>query len=250
MRSFAGELRIAELAAVEAGTALAKKYGSAPSGVRIKDGRASELVSDADLTADAVIRSVLLDAYPDDGIFSEEAAPTPGGAGRRWVIDPLDGTTNFLYGVPLWAVSIALEQDGQVLVGTVYDPLRDELFSSSSHTIGGGVRLGVLTDHGIDESVVSCLLGTRRAADRRIQAFLGQLRGKREFGATALELAWVAAGRLDGCLYYRGSTPWDWMAGERLIIDAGGVVIPQPFDGADFTFAGSPALAAALSQYG
>ncbi len=246
MSALENELRTAEDAALAAGRVLKARFGAAPTGVRVKGGRMTELVSDADMAADSVIRSLLLAAHPEDGIISEEVAPEPGSSGRHWVIDPLDGTTNYLCGIPFWAVSIALKLDDEVLVGAIYDPMRDELFSSAATASSRGVALKASTRDAVEEGVVSCLLSAQGMSETRVLALLKRFRAKRELGATALELAWVAAGRMDGCIYRRDGTPWDWLAGERLILDAGGVVLLEPFDGADFSFAGSAGMAKAM----
>jgi myo-inositol-1(or 4)-monophosphatase len=187
------------------------------------------MVSDADRDAEGVIERILLGARPDDGLLAEEGAESEGTSGRSWVVDPLDGTTNFLYGFPAWAVSVALEDSGGALVGVGCDPVRDETFAAAR---GLGSRLN---DEPIEvnepERLGSALIATGFGYDaerRRVQAqklveVLPGVRDVRRAGAASLDLGWVAAGRLDG-YYVRGLKPWDWAAGRLVLAEAGGAV--------------------------
>jgi myo-inositol-1(or 4)-monophosphatase len=197
------------------------------------------MVSDADHAAEEAIVELLRAERPDDGLLGEEGASVEGASGRRWVVDPLDGTTNFLYGIPQWAVSIALEDGAGSLVGVVFSPVAGELFRAER---GGGSFLGRIAPQGQPSSyerlriregatLHRSLLATGFGYDanrRRVQAaaaahILPRVRDIRRAGAAALDLAWLAAGRLDG-YWERGLKPWDWAAGRLLVAEAGGAV--------------------------
>ena len=191
---------------------------------------ATDPVSEADRQAEALIVQRLLDARPDDGILGEEDADNrPGTSGLCWVIDPLDGTVNFLYGIPQWCVSIAVRDEVGPLAGVVYDPNLDEVFAAAR---GHGATLGQrpLQVSGADD-LSGALVATGFAYDPDVRRDQGALasgllevaRDLRRAGAAALDLAWVAAGRLDAYLEY-GLAPWDWAAGSLLVTEAGGAV--------------------------
>jgi myo-inositol-1(or 4)-monophosphatase len=187
-------------------------------------------VSEADHAAERLITERLLDARPGDGLLGEEdAANRSGTSGLRWVIDPLDGTVNFLYGLPQWCVSIAGEDHAGALVGVVYDPIRDECFTairgSGAHLDGHDLAVSdppdlqrtlVATGFGYDVAV-------RSDQGRLVAAMLGVVRDVRRNGAAALDLAWTAAGRFDAYVEH-GPAPWDWAAGRLLVEEAGGTV--------------------------
>ena len=189
----------------------------------------TDLVSDADRAAEDAIVALLSDARPDDGLLGEEGSSSDGSSGRRWVVDPLDGTTNFLYGIPQWAVSIALEDADGELLGVVLDPLTGELFRA---TRGGGTELDGRPVRVRDcDDLSRALIATGFSYDpdaRREQAaaathILPRVRDIRRAGAASLDLAWLAAGRLDG-YFERGLKPWDWAAGRLLVTEAGGEI--------------------------
>jgi myo-inositol-1(or 4)-monophosphatase len=216
------------------------------------------MVSDADRDAEALIRDLLAAERPDDGLLGEEGAQADGESGRRWVVDPLDGTTNYLYRFPAWVVSVALEDAdtlaggaGGALVGVVHDPLHRETFSA---TRGGGARRNgrEIAVSGV-ETLDSALIGTGfgYAADRRasqatvVAELLPRVRDIRRAGAAALDLCMVACGRLDG-YYERGLNPWDWSAGALIAAEAGAVV--RPLSGEPFgLLCASPAIAEPLA---
>ena len=209
------------------------------------------MVSDADRDAEAVIERILLGERPNDGLLAEEGAHNEGSSGRRWVVDPLDGTTNYLYGFPAWVVSVGLEDTGGGLVGVVLDPLRDELFGA---TRGAGARLNgepieVSGCDRLDSALVATGFGydaDRRAGQAAVlQRLLPAVRDIRRAGAAALDLCMVAAGRLDG-YYERGLQPWDWAAGSLIVREAGGTVIDLDGEPAGMV-AASPAIAAELA---
>ena len=207
----------------------------------------TDVVTQTDLRAEKRVRAVLLEATPAAGILGEEGGTTAPGARLQWVIDPLDGTINFVYGVPLFAVSIAASVDGDVVAGAVVDVLRAELFSAHH---GGGARLD-----GGQISVSSCsslpqaLVTTGfayRAELREIQGevahrVLSRARDLRCFGSTALELCWVACARVDG--YFQRSTEiWDRAAGALIAEEAGArVEMPCP-ENDDLVLATSPGV--------
>jgi myo-inositol-1(or 4)-monophosphatase len=187
------------------------------------------MVSDADREAEAAISELLRRERPDDGLLAEEGAEAASESGRRWVIDPLDGTTNFLYGYPAWCVSVALEDAQGPLVGVVHDPLRGETFAARRD--GGATLDGAPLRIGSPASLATALVATgfSYSADVRarqadvLRSVLPRVRDIRRGGAAALDLAGVAAGRLDA-YFERGLKPWDWCAGTLLVREAGGVV--------------------------
>jgi myo-inositol-1(or 4)-monophosphatase len=190
----------------------------------------ADFVSEADLEAEAAIRSVLAAALPDAAWRGEESGYTNGSSDREWVVDPLDGTTNFLSGIPHFAVSIALREHGETLCGVVFQPLTGELFAAERG--GGATRNGVpirISSRDRWEQVVLATGIPHRGSDRHLSfaAELAALRervaGVRRFGSAALDLAWVACGRFDG-FWERGLHAWDVAAGNLLVREAGGVV--------------------------
>lgn len=193
-------------------------------------GAPTNLVTEMDARAEALILEALGRAFPDDAILSEEAGSRPGSSGRRWIVDPLDGTTNYAHGLPIFAVSIALQARGQIEVGVVFDPSHDELFVAER---GGGAfvngeRLSVSAARALDESLLATGFpyDIRTTADTNLPeyaAFSLRARAVRRFGSAVLYLAWVAAGRLDG--YWELTLgPWDVAAGSLLVEEAGGRV--------------------------
>ncbi|HEX8074171.1 MAG TPA: inositol monophosphatase family protein [Thermoleophilaceae bacterium] len=212
------------MAARSAGELLLRRFGGPARGVERKSS-STDMVSDADREAEDAIVAVLGRERPDDGLLGEEGAAAPGSSGRRWVVDPLDGTTNFLYGIPQWAVSVALEGS----VGVVFDPVRDELFSAeqgdgaSLNGMALKMREGVPLERALVATGFSYDAGMRARQADVAARLLPAVRDVRRAGAAALDLAWLAAGRLDG-YYERGLKPWDWAAGRLLVVEAGGVV--------------------------
>ena len=191
---------------------------------------ATDMVSDADHAAEAVVVEVLARERPDDGLLGEEGSSAVGSSGRRWVVDPLDGTTNYLFGIPQWAVSVALEEgDEGGVVGVVFDPVRDELFAAArgeGAALNGG-RISLRDPAPLEQSLVATGFSyepaVRAAQAETLRTVLPRVRDVRRAGAASLDLAWLAAGRLDG-YYERGLQPWDWAAGRLLVTEAGGEV--------------------------
>ena len=226
-------LGLATQTARAAGALLREHAQGAPTNVTSKSSRTDQ-VSDADRAAEALIVTRIRAARPGDRIVAEEGGGGDGesgggGSGLTWYIDPLDGTTNVLYGTPHWAVSIGCEDEDGAVAGAVYDPLRDELFAAQR---GGGAYLGTrqlavrpLADPG------TALVATgfsydpaERGAQAAVMARLApKIRDLRRCGAASLDLAWVAAGRLDAYIEVMRSR-WDWSAGALLVREAGGQV--------------------------
>jgi fructose-1,6-bisphosphatase/inositol monophosphatase family enzyme len=220
------DLELAERAARAAGEVLLSYYGRPPEGVESKSS-ATDLVSDADREAERTIRELLETERPRDGLVAEEGSRAEAASGRRWVVDPLDGTINFLYGFPAWAVSVALEDADGALVGVVHSPIHGETFRAAR---GEGAFLGdrelrVGPPRPLEQALVAT--GFSYEPDRRaVQAeaigkLLPRARDIRRAGAAALDLAWVAAGRVDA-FFERGLHHWDWAAGRLLVEEAGG----------------------------
>ncbi|MBY5164301.1 inositol monophosphatase family protein [Salsipaludibacter albus] len=191
---------------------------------------ATDPVTDADRASERHIVDALLAARPDDGIVGEEdTGDRAGTSGLRWVIDPLDGTVNYTYRNPQWAVSIAVVDDDGPLAGAVVDPGRGEVFAAARD--GGATLDGAPLQVTPVEDLALTLVGTGFGYDPRVRAVQGRqvadlvarVRDVRRGGSAALDLAWVAAGRLDAYWEY-GLNPWDWAAGSLLVTEAGGIV--------------------------
>jgi myo-inositol-1(or 4)-monophosphatase len=222
-------LALAEGVAREAGKLLLERFGDPATGLASKSSR-TDLVSDADRAAEALIVAGIRGARPDDAIVAEEGGGGEGASGVRWLVDPLDGTINYLWGIPQWSVSVAALDGGGALVGVVHDPLRGETFAARR---GGGARLGdrplrLGAAPPLDQALVATgfsYRAERRARQARLLTLvLPAVRDVRRFGSAALDLAWLAAGRVDG-YYETGLNPWDWAAGGLLVREAGGVVV-------------------------
>lgn len=191
----------------------------------------ADFVSAADTRAEQILRRELEKARPNFGFLNEEEGEIAGAdPSHRWLIDPLDGTTNFLHAIPHFCLSIALEKDGDVVAGMVYDPLRDELFwaEKGDGAFLNGRRLRVSARNRIDEAVVATGIPHLGRADhalflQRLEKVMAAFAGIRRFGAAALDLAYVAAGRYDG-FWETHLAPWDVAAGIILVREAGGFV--------------------------
>ena len=246
------DLELAERAARAAGEVLMSYYGRAAEGLGSKTS-VTDPVSDADREAERVIRELLAAARPDDGLVAEEGSHTEPASGRTWIVDPLDGTVNFLYGLRTWAVSIALEDQDGLAVGVVFDPVDRECFSAAR---GGGATLNGRRMHptpcsSLDRAMVATGF-SYEAARRAEQAvlllqLLPRVRDIRRAGAAALDLAYVAAGRVDA-YYERGLQLWDEAAGRLLVHEAGGVVEDLSGEPRGVVAAGTRDLLAGLKQ--
>ncbi|WP_333714974.1 inositol monophosphatase family protein [Yoonia sp.] len=221
----------------KAGRGLLKDFGEVEN-LQVSVKGPGDFVSRADKAAEAQIRADLMAARPSYGFLGEEDAEIAGeDPTRRWIVDPLDGTTNFLHGLPHWAVSIALEHKGQVIAGVIYDPVKDEMFYAEK---GNGAwlnesRLRVSGRHKMIESIFATGVpfGGRPDLPATLQdlaRLMPACAGVRRFGSAALDLAYVAAGRYDG-FWERGLNAWDLAAGIVIVREAGGIVEPLQKDG-------------------
>ncbi|HJQ34168.1 MAG TPA: inositol monophosphatase family protein [Pyrinomonadaceae bacterium] len=222
----------------EAGQVLADKFGRA---LQVSNKGDIDLVTEADLAAERLIVERIRSYHPRHAILTEESgdvkeAGAPG-AEYKWIIDPLDGTTNYAHGYPTFCVSVALEHEGRIVVGVVYDPTRDELFAAergSGATLNGRPLRASDTDD-LNRALVCTGFpyDVRERGDfaRHFRAFIMQAQSVRRDGAAALDLAYVAAGRFEG-FYEEGLRPWDVAAGVLLVEEAGGRV--THYDGSPF----------------
>lgn len=228
-------LNIAIRAARTAGSVIVRQLDRIDS-LEVKEKSRNDFVSEVDKRAEEIIIDTIHKAYPDHGILAEESGSQSGNE-FVWIIDPLDGTTNFLHGFPQFAVSIAVQRKSRIEHGVVFDPLRQELFTASrgegAQLDNRKIRVSRRSDLG------AALLGTgfpfRNMAtlDRfldSLRAFIPRSAGVRRAGSAALDLAYVAAGRLDGFWEF-GLSPWDMAAGALIIREAGGMVTDA--DGGD-----------------
>jgi len=242
----AADLAVAAAAAGAAAAVVRRAFGG-PVAARLKG--VVDPVTEVDVAAEEAILSVLGTRRPADGILAEESGATAGDAGRMWVVDPLDGTVNFVHGIPHVAVSVALWAGGRPRVGVVVDVVRDAVFTA---TAGGGAFLdGAPLAVAEAESTAAALVATgfpydrqQRAAvyAREVEAVLRRFRDVRRLGSAALDLAWVAAGRYQG-YWEHGLAPWDAAAGVLLVTEAGGTV--TGLDGEPFALDSPGILAAA-----
>jgi myo-inositol-1(or 4)-monophosphatase len=220
-------VQIAVDAAHAAGELLLARFRAPVGGVGSKSS-ATDMVSEADRSSEALIRERLRAERPDDAIIGEEQDAEEGTSGLRWVVDPLDGTTNFLFGIPQWCVSIACEDVSGGIAAVVHDPIREETFTAAR---GGGAFLGerrlrISAKTDLADALVatgfSYLAEERAVAAERLAWVLPRVRDIRRAGSAALDLAWTAAARFDA--YYEVPTHhWDRAAGEVLVREAGGV---------------------------
>ncbi|MGD9683402.1 MAG: inositol monophosphatase family protein [Candidatus Obscuribacterales bacterium] len=221
------ERKVAFRAALEAGRIQREKLGLAH---KVDYKSAFNLVTEVDRACEELIKSILEAEFEDDAILAEESGASRVKSYRRWLIDPLDGTTNFAHSYPFFCVSIGFEMNGEVVLGVVYNPVSDELFWAER---GGGAflnddRLQVSGTKKIGES----LLSTGFPPDTRnnhsdnmleFKTLTGQSHGVRRDGSAALDLCFVAAGRTDG-FWEAGLAPWDIAAGSLIVTEAGGKV--------------------------
>jgi myo-inositol-1(or 4)-monophosphatase len=252
--------------AVEVATAAGELLVSYTGRVSVADTKSSptDVVTEMDRKAEDLIRSRIMARRPGDAILGEEEGQTgeAGESGVRWVVDPLDGTVNYLYGLRDWAVSVAAEVSGEVVAGAVLVPRAGELFTA---TRGGGAylagpdggpaaRLRIGPGVALDRALVATGFGYR--AERRtvqgevVAALLPQVRDIRRAGSAAVDLCSVAAGRVDA-YYERGLNYWDYAAGALIAAEAGAVVAglrPGTPPGPSLTVAAGPSLFAPLSE--
>nr|WP_111299934.1 inositol monophosphatase family protein [Paracoccus saliphilus] len=217
-------------AARKAGRGLVKDFREVEN-LQVSVKGAGDFVTRADREAERVIKEELMNARPSYGWLGEETGEDAGDdPTRRWIVDPLDGTTNFLHGLPHWAVSIGLEHKGEIVAAVIFDAAKDELFVAEK---GGGAfmndqRLRVSGRTRLADSVFATGIpfagrGPLPAALQDLAQLMPVCAGVRRFGAAALDLAYVAAGRFDG-YWERGNKPWDVAAGILMVREAGGFV--------------------------
>lgn len=199
---------------------------------------AKDLVTELDTASESLIVDMLLERFPQHGVLAEEGHYPAGDGCHTWIIDPIDGTTNFAHGYPWFCSSIALERDGQLTVGVIYNPMTDELFTAAAN--GGAFLNGRRLAVSQRAPLSAALLGTGFPYDcathpennfENFIRFQKAARGIRRAGAAALDLAYLAAGRLDGFWEVK-LKPWDVAAGTLLIREAGGTV--SAFDGSPY----------------
>jgi myo-inositol-1(or 4)-monophosphatase len=235
-------LQIAVEAATMAGALLAERVLRGAEHEVSTKSTPTDLVSEADLASERAIRQLLAARRPDDGFVGEEGDHVQGTSGLRWIVDPLDGTVNFLFGIPQWCVSVAVKDSKGTIAGAVYDPNRDELFTATRHArpvLASAQRTTDLGESGPSGAraydLATAMVATGlaydadvRAAQARVLARLApQVRDIRRFGSAALDLAWTAAGRYDA-YFERTVKQWDIAAGALICERAGLRVLELP----------------------
>lgn len=225
-------LQVAVVLCEEAGALLLERFeGDRTRGVSSKS-TPTDLVSEADLASERAIATRLAQLRPDDGLLGEEGEDQQGSSGMRWVVDPLDGTVNFLFGIPQWSVSVAVQDSAGITVaGAVFDPCRREMWTAES---GGVPKLNGTPIEGSGSSDLStAMIATGLAYDAQVRAAQGEVLAKlipkvrdlRRLGSAALDLAWTAAGRYDA-YFERSMKIWDVAAG-TLICERAGLRITE-----------------------
>ncbi|WP_093975562.1 inositol monophosphatase family protein [Boseongicola aestuarii] len=242
-------LNVMTATARKAGRSLSKDFREVEN-LQVSTKGAGDFVSRADIRAEEIIREELMAARPNYGWVGEESEPVEGkDPTRRWIVDPLDGTTNFLHGLPHWAVSIALEHKGEIVSAVVYDASKDELFFAEK---GQGAwmnetRIRVSARSKMIESIFATGVPFAGRADlpatlQDLARLMPTCAGVRRFGAAALDLAYVAAGRYDG-YWERGLNSWDIAAGVLIAKEAGALV--ESLDGTEAPHESGSLIAAA-----
>jgi myo-inositol-1(or 4)-monophosphatase len=222
-------LNIAVRAARKAGSII-NRASLDGGGLQVRSKRANDFVTQVDGAAEQAVMEIVRKAYPEHGFIAEESGVSAPDAEYLWIIDPLDGTTNFIHGFPQYAVSIAVQHRGALAHAVVYDPTKNELFTASK---GRGAflndrRIRVSKCQRLDDALVGTGFPFKELSRldlyvRQLRAFMSRSSGVRRAGAAALDLAYVACGRLDA-FWELGLSKWDMAAGALLITEAGGLV--------------------------
>ncbi|MFD4634051.1 inositol monophosphatase family protein [Streptomyces sp. NPDC058284] len=218
-------------------------------GVAATKSSAVDVVTEMDIASEKLITDFLAERRPADGVLGEEGASSEGSSGVQWVIDPIDGTVNYLYGRPDWCVSVAARKDGETLVGVVHAPMRAETYRA---VLGEGAHIGdvparVRPAPSLDQALVGTGFGY--IAERRVRQaevarhLIPKVRDIRRGGSAAIDLCDVAAGRLDA-YYERGLNPWDYAAGDLIAREAGALTGGRPGEplSGELAVAAPPAL--------
>ena len=224
-------LNIMVQAALKAGRALTRDFGEVEN-LQVSRKGPADFVSNADRRAEQIVFDILQKSRPTYAFLMEERGEIPGTDGQhRWIVDPLDGTTNFLHGIPIFAVAIALERAGEIVASVVYNPVMDEMFTAEK---GGGAWLGdrrrlrVAGRRHLADSVLVTGINSRGSAGdvhqlRQLAAVSPAAAGIRRTGSASMDFAWLAAGRFDG--YWEDQLkPWDVAPGSLLLREAGGIL--------------------------
>ncbi|HZB90034.1 MAG TPA: inositol monophosphatase family protein [Stellaceae bacterium] len=241
-------INVMAAAALKAARGLIRDFGEVEQ-LQVSVKGPGDFVSTADLKAEKVLRAELGKARPNYGFLMEESGNEAGtDVHHRWIVDPLDGTTNFLHGIPHFAISIGLERDGEIIAGVIYEPVRDEMFWAEK---GAGAfhndrRLRVSARRHLPESLIGTGIpfigrGDHRSYLASLAAAMASTSGVRRMGVASLDLAYVAAGRFDGYWEF-GLSPWDLAAGIIIVREAGGYVTDMA--GGQSMLAGGDVIAA------
>jgi myo-inositol-1(or 4)-monophosphatase len=230
------ELDVATKAAKESGTFLRETFGKL---IRVDKKGRIDLVSEADIESERIILGLLRGSFPQDSILTEEAGFSGPKASRTWMVDPLDGTVNYVHGFPFYAASIALREGDETVLGVVYDPFSDEFFEAVK---GAGAFLNrgpirVTSTAALNEALLAtgfpyAIREKFQQVMKRFEKIVYNAQGVRRPGSAALDLCYVAAGRLDG-FWEEGLKPWDTAAGTLIVTEAGGII--SCFDGSHHT---------------
>ena len=244
-------LNLATTVARDAGTLLLDRFNGGRERALESKSTPTDLVSEADLASERLISDALARARPDDGFLGEEGGGEEGSSGLTWVVDPLDGTVNFLFSIPQWCVSVAVRDSQGAVAGAIFDPCRDELFTAtrSGDALLNGTPLVPSSCHDLATAMVATGFAYDsdvRAAQAEVLArLLPRVRDIRRFGSAALDLAWTATGRYDA-YFERTVKPWDIAAG-TLVCERAGLSVAELPERAGLPF-GVMAAAPALSQ--
>ncbi len=259
-------LQLAVGLARDAGALLLDRFQAGREPALASKSTPTDLVSEADLASERLIRDALAEARPADGFLGEEEGGEEGSSGLTWIVDPLDGTVNFLFGIPQWCVSVAVADREGSLVGAIFDPCREELFATTREgdPLLNGVPIplpgtGVAPERAplTSEALASAMVATGFAYDASVRAaqaevltrLIPRVRDIRRFGSAALDLAWTACGRYDA-YFERTTKPWDIAAGTLLCERAGLTVreLPERERLPQGVLAAAPALAEPLFE--